>query len=70
MSLLGVVKHELKQVGLVTLYFLFCFDVTLVLKKLFLVACATFSPAEGKRQGEAQTTLTACGKHHILTVGK
>ena len=49
LSLLGVVKHELKQVGLVTLYFLFCFGVTLVLKKLFLVACATFSPAEGKR---------------------
>ena len=33
LSLLGVVKHELKQVGLVTLYFLFCFGVTLVLKK-------------------------------------
>ena len=38
MSLLGVVKHELKQVGLVTLYFLFCFGVVLLLKKLFLAA--------------------------------
>jgi hypothetical protein len=36
MSLLTAVKHELKQVGLVTLYFLFCFAIVLTLKKLFL----------------------------------
>lgn len=36
MSLLTAVKHELEQVGLVTLYFLFCFAVVLTLKKLFL----------------------------------
>lgn len=29
-------KHELKEVGLVTLYFLFCFGIILTLKKLFL----------------------------------
>jgi hypothetical protein len=33
---LAVVKHELKQVGLVTLYFLVCFGIILTLKKLFL----------------------------------
>ena len=38
MSLLHVVKHELRQVGLVTLYFLFCFGFVLLLKKLFLAA--------------------------------
>jgi hypothetical protein len=36
MSLHTAVKHELKQVGLVTLYFLFCFAIVLTLKKLFL----------------------------------
>jgi len=36
MSLLHTVKHEVKQVGLVTLYFLVCFGLVLVLKKLFL----------------------------------
>ena len=36
MSLLAKVKHELKEVGLVTLYFLFCFGVILTLKKFFL----------------------------------
>jgi hypothetical protein len=36
MSLLSTVKHELKEVGLVTLYFLFCFGTILTLKKLFL----------------------------------
>jgi len=36
MSLLTKVKHELKEVGLVTVYFLFCFGVVLTLKKLFL----------------------------------
>lgn len=36
MSLLTAAKHELKQVGLVTLYFMFCFAVILTLKKLFL----------------------------------
>lgn len=30
------VKEELKQVGVVTLYFLFCFGMILLLKKLFL----------------------------------
>ena len=35
-SWLAVVKHELKQVGLVTLYFLVCFGIILTLKKLFL----------------------------------
>ena len=32
----AVVKHEIKEVGLVTLYFLACFGVILTLKKLFL----------------------------------
>jgi len=36
MSLLTAVKHELKQVGLVTLYFMFCFAVVLTLRKPFL----------------------------------
>ena len=36
MSWLAAVKHELKEVGLVTLYFLFCFGIILTLKKLFL----------------------------------
>ena len=36
MSLLQAAKHELKQVGLVTLYFLVCFLIVLTLKKLFL----------------------------------
>jgi hypothetical protein len=36
MSLVHTVKHELKQVGLVTLYFLICFGIVLTLKKLFL----------------------------------
>jgi hypothetical protein len=31
-----VVGHELKSIGLVTLYFLFCFGIVLTLKKLFL----------------------------------
>jgi hypothetical protein len=35
-SLAARVKHELKEVGLVTLYFLFCFGIILTLKKLFL----------------------------------
>ena len=30
------IKDELKEVGMVTLYFLFCFGVILLLKKLFL----------------------------------
>jgi len=30
------VKHELKEVGLVTLYFLSCFGIILTLRKLFL----------------------------------
>jgi len=37
MSLVTSVKHELKQVGLVTRYFMFCFAVIWTLKKLFLV---------------------------------
>jgi len=36
MSLRSAVKNQLKQVGLVTLYFLFCFAIVLTLKKLFL----------------------------------
>ena len=36
MSWQGEIKHELKEVGLVTLYFLFCFGIILTLKKLFL----------------------------------
>ena len=38
MSLLTTVKHELQQVGLVILYFLFCFAIVLTLKKLFLAS--------------------------------
>ena len=38
MSLLTRVKHELREVGLVTLYFFFCFGIILLLKKLFLAA--------------------------------
>lgn len=37
-SLLSRVKHEVKEVGLVTLYFLFCFSVVLMLKKLLLAS--------------------------------
>lgn len=40
MSFLTAAKHELKQVGLVTLYFIFCFAVILTLKKLFLAEYA------------------------------
>ncbi|MGH8550845.1 MAG: hypothetical protein ACRERU_20050 [Methylococcales bacterium] len=36
MKLLPVLKHEAKEVGLVTLYFFLCFGVLLTLKKLFL----------------------------------
>lgn len=36
MSVLAKAKHEVKEVGLVTIYFLFCFGVVLALKKLFL----------------------------------
>ncbi|HSF09009.1 MAG TPA: hypothetical protein VLA60_06315 [Nitrospirales bacterium] len=36
MGMLSTVKHELKEVGLVTLYFFFCFGVILTLKKLML----------------------------------
>src|SRR5262245_10433928 len=35
-GVLAWVKHEVKEVGLITLYFLFCFGVALLLKKLFL----------------------------------
>jgi len=38
MSLLTKAKHEVREVGLATLYFLFCFGVILTLKKLFLAA--------------------------------
>jgi len=34
--ILAWVKHEAKEVGLITLYFLFCFSVVLLLKKLIL----------------------------------
>jgi hypothetical protein len=36
MKLLSTLKHEIKEVGLVTLYFFFCFSVMLTLKKLLL----------------------------------
>lgn len=36
MKLLSVLKNEIKEVGLVTLYFFFCFGMLLTLKKLFL----------------------------------
>jgi hypothetical protein len=36
MSALARVKAELRQVGLVTLYFMVCFGIVLTLKKLFL----------------------------------
>lgn len=36
MKPLSVLKHELKEVGLVFLYFFFCLGVVLTLKKLFL----------------------------------
>jgi len=38
MKLLSTVKHEVKEVGLVTLYFFFCFGIILTLKKLMLAA--------------------------------
>ena len=37
-SLLSRAKHEVKEIGLVTLYFLFCFSVVLMLKKLLLAS--------------------------------
>jgi hypothetical protein len=36
MTILARVKDELRQVGLVTLYFMVCFGIVLTLKKLFL----------------------------------
>src|SRR5580765_3427750 len=36
MSWMTRIAHELEEVGLVTLYFLFCFGMILTLKKLFL----------------------------------
>jgi hypothetical protein len=36
MKLLSVLKHGIEEVGLVSLYFFFCFGVILTLKKLFL----------------------------------
>lgn len=38
MGMLSVLKHEVRQVGMVILYFLFCFGVVLTLKKLMLAA--------------------------------
>jgi hypothetical protein len=37
-SLLSRAKHEAKEIGLVTLYFLLCFSVVLMLKKLLLAS--------------------------------
>jgi hypothetical protein len=37
-TLLGQLKHELRQIGLVTLYFFLCFGVVLTLKKLLLAS--------------------------------
>lgn len=36
MNLVPALKHEIREVGLVSLYFFFCFVVILTLKKLFL----------------------------------
>lgn len=36
MGMFSTVKHDLKEVGLVTLYFIFCFGVILTLKTLLL----------------------------------
>lgn len=36
MSLVSKIKHEAREVGWVTLYFFFCFGITLTLKKLLL----------------------------------
>jgi hypothetical protein len=36
MGWLARIRHELREVGLVTVYFLFCFGTILILKKLFL----------------------------------
>ena len=38
MGVLSWVKHEVKEVGFVTLYFFFCFGIILTLKKLMLEA--------------------------------
>ncbi|MDR4495433.1 MAG: hypothetical protein AB7P17_10075 [Nitrospirales bacterium] len=38
MEMLSRVKHEAKEVGLVTLYFFFCFGIILILKKLMLAS--------------------------------
>jgi hypothetical protein len=38
MGMLSTVKHEVEEIGLVTLYFFFCFGVILTLKKLMLQA--------------------------------
>lgn len=37
-KLLSTLKHEIKEVGLVTFYFFFCFSVVLTLKKLLLAS--------------------------------
>ncbi len=47
MSLMTRITHELKEVGLVTLYFLFCFGIILTLKKLFLASYEIKSYALG-----------------------
>jgi len=36
MTWLSAAKHELRQLGVVTVYFLFCFGMVLTLKKLIL----------------------------------
>lgn len=38
MGMLSVLKHEVRQVGMVILYFLFCFGVVLTVKKLMLAS--------------------------------
>jgi hypothetical protein len=43
--MLARLKHEIRQIGLVTLYFLFCFGVVAILKKLMLAAYAIEVPA-------------------------
>ena len=40
MGLVSTLKHEVKEFGLVTLYFFFCFGIILTLKKLMLATYA------------------------------
>ena len=48
-SLLSRAKHEAKEIGLVTLYFLLCFSVVLMLKKLLLAMTSKFCALHSRR---------------------